>query len=119
MHLDEESYEKPFQFIENQWINGGVWALFPLRTASRMSGEPFSVIFLPDFASFQHRGIAQGVVLDDSGAFWEYGKKPISKMNAHKCEQSVRPVDEVSGRVIGYKKRINIITDLDSQTLKI
>ena len=40
-------------------------------------------------------------------------------MNAHKCEQSVRPVDEVSGRVIGYKKRINIITDLDSQTLKI
>ena len=29
----------------------------------------------------------------------------ISKMNAHKCEQSVRPVDEVSGRVIGYKKK--------------
>ena len=29
MHLGEESYEKPFQFIENQWINGGVWALFP------------------------------------------------------------------------------------------
>ena len=119
MHLDEESYEKLFQFIENQWINGGVWALFPLRTASRMSGELFSVIFLPDFASFQHRGIAQGVVLDDSGAFWEYGENTISKMNAHKCEQSVRPVDEVSGRVIGYKKRINIITDLDSQTLKI
>ena len=105
MHLDEESYEKPFQFIENQWINGGVWALFPLRTASRTSGEPFSVIFLPDFASFQHRGIAQGVVLDDSGAFWEYRENPISKMNAHKCEQSVRPVDEVSGRVIGYKKK--------------
>ncbi|MDY4998873.1 MAG: hypothetical protein SPF09_07375, partial [Bacteroidaceae bacterium] len=32
-------------------------------------------------------------------------EKPISKMNAHKCEQSVRPVDEVSGRVIGYKKK--------------
>ena len=105
MHLDEESYEKPFQFIENQWINGGVWALFPLRTASRTSGEPFSVIFLPDFASFQHRGIAQRVVLDDSGAFWEYEENTISKMNAHKCEQSVRPVDEVSGRVIGYKKK--------------
>ena len=105
MHLVEESYEKPFQFIENQWVKGAVWAFFSLRTASRMSGEPFSVIFLPDFASFQHRGNAQGVVLDDSGAFWEYGEKPISKMNAHKCEQSVRPVDEVSGRVIGYKKK--------------
>ena len=45
MHLDEESYEKPFQFIENQWIKGADWALFSLRTASRMSGEPFSVIF--------------------------------------------------------------------------
>ena len=45
MHLGEEPYEKPFQFVENQWINGGVWALFPLRTASRTSGEPFSVIF--------------------------------------------------------------------------
>ena len=119
MHLGEEPYEKPFQFIENQCIKGADWALFPLRTASRTSGEPFSVIFQPDFASFQHRGNAQGVVLDDSGAFWEYGEKPISKMNAHKCEQSVRPVDDVSGRVIGYKKRINIITDLDSQTLKI
>ena len=108
MHLGEEPYEKPFQFIENQWINGGVWALFPLRTASRTSGEPFSVIFLPDFASFQHRGNAQGVVLDDSGAFWEYGENTISKMNAHKCEQSVRPVDEVSGRVIGYKKKESI-----------
>ena len=105
MHLGEEPYEKPFQFIEKQRIDGSVWALFPLRTASRMSGEPFSVIFLPDFASFQHRGNAQRVVLDDSGAFWEYGEKPISKMNAHKCEQSVRPVDEVSGRVIGYKKK--------------
>ena len=105
MHLGEEPYEKPFQFIENQCIKGADWALFPLRTASRMSGEPFSVIFLPDFASFQHRGNAQRVVLDDSGAFWEYGEKPISKMNAHKCEQSVRPVDEVSGRVIGYKKK--------------
>lgn len=68
----------------------------------------FSIVELP-----------KGVVLDDSGAFWEYGENTISKMNAHKCEQSVRPVDDVSGRVIGYKKRINIITDLDSQTLKI
>lgn len=105
MHLGEESYEKPFQFIENQWVKGTVWALFSLRTASRMSGEPFSVIFLSDFASFQHRGIAQGVVLDDSGAFWEYGENTISKMNAHKCEQSVRLRGRVSGRVIGYKKK--------------
>ena len=45
MHLGEEPYEKPFQFIENQRIDGSVWALFPLRTASRTSGEPFSVIF--------------------------------------------------------------------------
>ena len=105
MHLGEEPNEKPFQFIENQCIKSADSAFFPLRTASRMSGEPFSVIFLPDFASFQHRGNAQRVVLDDSGAFWEYGEKPISKMNAHKCEQSVRPVDEVSGRVIGYKKK--------------
>ena len=60
---------------------------------------------LARFASFQHRGNAQRVVLNDSGAFWEYGENTISKMNAHKCEQSVRPVDEVSGRVIGYKKK--------------
>ena len=97
MHLGEEPYEKPFQFIENQWINGGVWALFPLRTASRTSGEPFSVIFLPDFASFQHRGNAQGVVLDDSGAFWEYGEN-----------QSVRlmliNVSKVSGRWMKYRE---------------
>ena len=79
----------------------------------------FRSYFCPILPLFQHRGIAQGVVLDDSGAFWEYGENTISKMNAHKCEQSVRPVDDVSGRVIGYKKRINIITDLDSQTLKI
>ena len=59
------------------------------------------------------------MVLDDSGAFWEYGENTISKINAHKCEQSVRPVDDVSGRVKKKKKRINIITDLDSQTLKI
>ena len=45
MHLGEEPYEKPFQFIENQCIKGADWALFPLRTASRTSGEPFSVIF--------------------------------------------------------------------------
>ena len=82
-------------------------------------GSRFRSYFCPDFASFPHRGIAQGVVLDDSGAFWEYGENTISKMNAHKCEQSVRLRGRVSGRVIGYKKRINIITDLDSQTLKI
>ena len=45
MHLGEKPYEKPLQFIENQWVKGTVWALFSLRTASRMSGEPFSVIF--------------------------------------------------------------------------
>ena len=45
MHLGEEPYEKPFQFIENQCIKSVDSAFFPLRTASRMSGEPFSVIF--------------------------------------------------------------------------
>ena len=57
------------------------------------------------FCLFSASWNAQRVVLDDSGAFWEYGENTISKMNAHKCEQSVRPVDEVSGRVIGYKKK--------------
>ena len=68
----------------------------------------FSIVELPKGWSW--------MILEHSGSM---GKNTISKMNAHKCEQSVRPVDDVSGRVIGYKKRINIITDLDSQTLKI
>ena len=105
MHLGEKSYEKPFQFIENQWIKAGVWALFPLRTASRTSGEQFSSYFSPILPLFSIVEMPKGwswMILEHSGSM---GKKPISKMNAHKCEQSVRPVDEVSGRVIGYKKK--------------
>ena len=71
MHLGEESYEKPFQFIENQWINGGVWALFPCVLQAERLGSRFRSYFSPILPLFSIVELPKGwswMILEHSGS---------------------------------------------------